>query len=723
VRTAITSDGRGAAASSVTDDIGASAMSSLAGFAVERAPFGITLASARPESFGRFRLVNPAYAAFTGYGIDEFRGMSVKDVLHADDLTAATATLQRLIDGHADAIDVECRLRHRNGSTVWVRQHRSLVRDATGAPSMFLVHTEDVSERKLRESALAEAQRAADAAARESEARYRLLAEHAADMIVRTRADGTRSYVSPASFALLGYEPHEILDTDFMTFLHPDDRERVAREYARFVASGERETQTYRLRRRDGRYIWVEAHWVAARETGGQGAGDGDAVVISVVRDISERKAAEAQIAVMATHDALTGLPNRRVFHDRLAETLAAVAHGGCAAVLSVDVDNFKGINDTLGHAAGDALLRGVAERLLSCVRGSDTVARLGGDEFAVIGAGVRNPEDAVACGRRIVDALSAPFDIDGQRVIATVSVGITMAPLDGVDKDALLNNADVALYRAKSEGRNTYRVFEREMDVRLRAKRALEVELRQALLERAFAVHYQPIVRLDSGDVVAFEALVRWQHPVRGLLAPADFIPVAEETGAIVELGAWVLHEACREAATWPEHVRLSVNLSPVQFRSGTLVDAVAAALRTSGLAATRLDLEITESVLLQENDRTRAALHALRDLGVGISLDDFGTGYSSLGYIRSFPFDRIKIDRSFVGDLVESTESNAIVRAVIGLGRTLGIITVAEGVETAEQLRQLGAEGCTEAQGFFFSKPVPAERLRELIAARDAR
>ncbi|HEX3551411.1 MAG TPA: EAL domain-containing protein [Candidatus Elarobacter sp.] len=713
--TATGTDARGCTTATLADDANVAAIS-LAGFAVESAPFGITLASARPETLGRFLLINPAYARFVGYEADELRALSVQDVLFPEDLPPALETLKRLVDGEVAAIELECRLRHRDGSVVSVRQHRSLVRDAGGAPFAFLVHTQDVTERKREEEAIAAAQRAADAALRESEARYRLLAENAADMIVRTRADRSRAYVSPASRTLLGYEPHEIIDSDFATFLHPEDRERVCGCYERFLGAGGRETHAYRLRRRDGSYVWVEAHWVAALHAGDVPVNP-DGAVVSIVRDISERKAAEAQIALMACHDPLTGLPNRTLFHERLGEALRVVGHGASAAVLSVDVDNFKGVNDTLGHAAGDALLRHVAGRLRACVRGSDTVARLGGDEFAVLNVGVRTVQDAAACGRRIVEALGEPFEIDGQRVVATVSIGITMAPFDGTEQDALLNNADIALYRAKSEGRNTFRMFEREMDVRLRAKRALEVELRQALRDRAFVVHYQPIVRVDSHDVVACEALVRWQHPERGLTAPSEFIAVAEETGVIVELGAWVLRTACEEAASWPPHVRLSVNLSPVQFKSGTLVEIVTSALRASGLGANRLDLEITESVLLGENDRTRATLHALRALGVGISLDDFGTGYSSLGYIRSFPFDRLKIDRSFIADLLDSDESNAIVRAVIGLGRMLGMVTVAEGVETAEQLRSLGAEGCVEAQGFLFSKAVPPDELRALL------
>ena len=690
-----------------TAEADGAALAALAGLAVERAPFGFSLASARPESFGRFRLVNPAYARFIGYDVEALRSLAVEDVLFPEDWETAQTSLRDLLRGEVDAVDVEVRLRHRDGSTIWVRQHRSLVADEQGAPAYFLVHTEDVSARKRTEAAL-----------RESEARYRLFADNAADMIVCTRADATRAYVSPASRTLLGYEPHEIIETDFTEYIHPEDRERTATAYARFIANGGRETHAYRLRRRDGSYVWVEAHWVTAPDPERDAAlGAGECVVISVVRDISERKAAEAEIAALACHDPLTGLPNRTLFEQRLGEALENVRRGGVAAVFSIDVDHFKGVNDTHGHALGDALLRAVAERLTSCVRRTDTVARLGGDEFIVVSAGVRTPQEAAACGQRIVDALSAPYELENQRVIASASVGAAIAPADGTDSDVLLRNADVALYRAKADGRTSFRLFEPEMDRRLRAKRGLESELRRALHEDQFALVYQPIVDLATNAVVRFEALVRWRHPERGVVAPGEFIPLAEETGLIVELGAWVLREACREALTWPDGVGVSVNLSPVQFKSGTLVEIVKDALRESGLSPRRLDVEITEFVPLQDHEETRAVLHALRDLGIGVSLDDFGTGYSSLGYIRSFPFSRIKIDRSFVADVVDGTESGAIVHAVIGLARTLGIATVGEGVETPDQLRHLRADGCTEAQGYLFSAPRPSEAIPSLL------
>ncbi len=675
----------------------------LAGFAFEASPLGISLTSAREESYGRYVLVNRAYCNITGYDAAELLARNDCDVVQADDLAAVGESLDSLSDGSTTATDAEVRLlRRRDGSAIWVRQYRSLIRSDIGEALLFLSHTEDISKRKHEEATAVAARRVVADALRESEARYRLLAEYAADMIVRTRADRTRAYVSPASRTLLGFEPHEIIDCDFATFLHPDDWERVTTEYDRFLSSGGRETHTYRLRHKDGRYVWVEAHWVAA-----------DSGVISVVRDISERKAAEAQIALLACHDPLSGLPNRLLFRERLEKALGRVKRGGTATVVSIDLDNFKGVNDTLGHAAGDALVRAVAERLTACGRKGDTVARLGGDEFAVVLNGLRTADDVAASGRRIVEALGAPYHFDGKRIVISASVGITTAPTDGTDPETLLENADIALYRAKEEGRNTYRLFEREMGMRARAKRTLELALREALIQRAFTVFYQPMISLASNAIVGVEALVRWRHPERGLIAPADFIPIAEETGLIVQLGDWVLREACRQAAPWPPSVRLSVNLSPIQFKRGNLVNTLVEALHESGLAAHRLDLEITESVLLQKDDETLAVLRDIRGLGVGISLDDFGTGCSSLSYIHSFRFDKIKIDRSFVVNLVQSAESSAIVRAVIRIGEALGVTTVAEGVETAEQIRQLRTDGCSEAQGYFFSEPRPGEEI----------
>jgi diguanylate cyclase (GGDEF)-like protein len=437
---------------------------------------------------------------------------------------------------------------------------------------------------------------------------------------------------------------------------------------------------------------------------------------VAIHEDVTERRKAEQRIAHMAHHDALTDLPNRVHFRAAMTEALSNVADGEKVAVLYIDLDHFKDVNDTFGHPIGDVLLRQVSERLRGCVRPSDAVARLGGDEFAVIQTAANQPVSATAMANRIIKELAVSFDLDGHQAIIGASIGISVAPDDGDDADELLKKADIALYRAKEDGRGTYRFFEPEMDARMQRRRALELDLRRALALNQFEVHYQPLLNLKNNEISGFEALVRWRHPERGMVQPNDFIPLAEETGLIGPIGNWVLNQACSDAIRWPEHVKIAVNLSPVQFNK-TLVLDVISALSKSGLAPNRLELEITETVLMQDTDSTIAMLNQLRDLGVRIAMDDFGTGYSSLGYLRKFPFDKIKIDRSFINDMDEKADSIAIVRAVTGLGATLGISTTAEGVETVEQLRRLRLEGCTEAQGFLISKPRPASELADLL------
>ena len=391
--------------------------------------------------------------------------------------------------------------------------------------------------------------------------------------------------------------------------------------------------------------------------------------------------------------------------------------------MLCIDLDHFKEVNDTLGHPAGDELLRAVGGRLKSCVRPGDTIARLGGDEFAVIRPGVARPEDVVTVADRIVSVIGEPYQVDGHEVVVGTSVGIAMAPVDGTTADQLLKNADMALYRAKEDGRRAYRFFEPDMDARLQARRRLEIDLRAALLHGQFELYYQPVVDIARHQVSGFEALIRWNHPQRGLVGPAEFIPLAEEIGLIQLIGDWVLRQACIDAARWPADIRVAVNLSSALFKTRNLVQTVVHTLAASGLHANRLELEVTESVLLLNNESTLSTLHRLQELGVRISMDDFGTGYSSLSYLRSFPFDKIKIDQSFVQEMGKSEDCAAIVRAVAGLASSLGMSTTAEGVETEDQLARLKAAGCEEAQGYLFSRPVPARELSSLIAVLNER
>ena len=474
---------------------------------------------------------------------------------------------------------------------------------------------------------------------------------------------------------------------------------QVLAEQAEFMRRHETGTHYYELN--DGRVI---ASVCNLTSNGGW---------VATFEDVTERRQAEAKIMHMARHDALTDLPNRILFREKMEQ---ALAQGQKLAVLFLDLDRFKTVNDSLGHPVGDALLCAVTKRLQKAVGGADMVARLGGDEFAIVQMGA-DPADASELAARIIEMISDSFEIAGHQVVIGVSVGIAVAPADGRQSDQLLRNADMALYRAKSEGRGTYHFFQAEMDAQMQARHALEHDLRKALTAGEFELYYQPIVELGTGKVTSFEALIRWNHPTRGVVGPGDFISVAEEIGLIVPLGDWVLKQACRDAAAWPAPLSVAVNLSAAQFRNPTLALSVVSALGASGLAANRLELEITETVLLQDERAVLDTLHQVRQLGVRISMDDFGTGYSSLSYLRSFPFDKIKIDRSFIRELGKRDDCIAIIRAVARLGSNLGMVTIAEGVETPEQLEILRGEGCTHAQGYLFSPPRPVSEVPLLL------
>jgi diguanylate cyclase (GGDEF)-like protein len=438
---------------------------------------------------------------------------------------------------------------------------------------------------------------------------------------------------------------------------------------------------------------------------------------VATFEDITERLLAEEKIKHLAHYDALTDLPNRVAFYERTEAILSHLRRSESIAVLSLDLDRFKSVNDTLGHPIGDRLLQAAAERMRSCIRGEDIVARLGGDEFAFVQVPSDHSSDIASLATRLIEVVGSPYDLDGHQVVVGVSIGIAMAPSDGREPDALMKNADLALYRAKADGGGVYRFFEIGMDARMRARRALELDLRKAIVTGEFELYYQPIVDVKTGQITSCEALIRWHHPERGMVAPVEFIAVAEETGLIVPIGEWVLRQACAEAVRWPKQITIAVNLSPAQFKSRNLVPMVISALAKSGLPASRLELEITELVLLQDNEGAFGVLHQLRDLGIKIAMDDFGTGYSSLGYLRSFPFDKIKIDQSFIHDLPMKEESVAIVRAVVGLSSSLRITTTAEGVETKEQLASLTSEGCDEVQGFLFSQPRRAADIARVL------
>jgi diguanylate cyclase (GGDEF)-like protein len=438
---------------------------------------------------------------------------------------------------------------------------------------------------------------------------------------------------------------------------------------------------------------------------------------VATIEDVTERRRSDERVTHLAHYDALTDLPNRALFHEKLKQELACLEPGQQLAVLYIDIDEFKSVNDTLGHLIGDELLKSVAVSLGRCIGKADFVARLGGDEFAIVQTAVKTDADVTDLVTRVFDAIREPFECLGHQVTTDASIGIALAPQHGADLNQILKNADLAMYAAKSAGRRTWRFFEPDMDARVKARRNLEMDLRQGIVDGAFEVHYQPCVSLRDNSITGCEALLRWRHPQRGMISPAEFIPIAEETGLINQLGEWVLTTACAEAATWPDDIKLAVNVSPVQFRSGTLALKVVAALAVSGLAANRLELEITEAVLIRDDDAALAILHQLRSIGVRIALDDFGTGYSSLSYLQRFPFDKIKIDRCFVSDIADPQGSSSIVQAVVNIAAARHMTTTAEGVETEQQRELLRALGCSEMQGYLFSAAKPAADIKPLL------
>src|SRR6266850_769989 len=438
---------------------------------------------------------------------------------------------------------------------------------------------------------------------------------------------------------------------------------------------------------------------------------------VTTLEDISERRRVEQRIMHLAHYDPLTDLPNRALFHEKLKRELDSIEADQQLAVFYIDIDEFKSVNDSLGHLIGDELLKAVAASLSRCAGPGDFVARLGGDEFAIVQTAVKTQDDVTDLVARVFDAIRMPYECLGHQVSTDASIGIALAPQHGVDLEQILKNADLAMYAAKSAGRRTYRFFEPDMDAQVRARRILEMDLRQAIAYGGLEVYYQPCVSIHDNRITGCEALLRWRHSERGMISPAEFIPIAEDTDLIDQIGEWVLATACAEAATWPDDIKLAVNVSPIQFKSGTLALKIVAALAASGLRASRLELEITEAVLIRDDEAALAILHQLRAIGVRIALDDFGTGYSSLSYLQRFPFDKIKIDRCFVNDIAEPDGSSCIVQAVVNIAAARQMTTTAEGVETQQQRELLRALGCAEMQGYLFSPAKPAAEIRQLF------
>jgi diguanylate cyclase (GGDEF)-like protein/PAS domain S-box-containing protein len=556
------------------------------------------------------------------------------------------------------------------------------------------------------------------------EGAYRRVVEGAQDAFVSVNAVGVITRWNPVAEQTFGWSEDEAVGRLITETIVPE-RLRAAHDggMRRYLATGKsaivgnRQMQVTAVKR-DGTEFPIEMSMSADR--------CGGVVTFNAfLRDVSERQTwekaiqvSEARYKLLARHDALTDLPNRILFHERLDKALSesGKTKGGCA-LLYLDLDRFKTVNDTLGHLAGDTLLRQVAQRLKNAVREMDTVVRLGGDEFAIIQVdGASQPASSAALAQRVIEVMAEPFLIGGEQVEVGISIGIALAPQDADEADALVKRADLALYRAKLEGRNTRRFYEIAMDEALEYKRRLEMDLRGALTRGEFEVHYQPIMNAANGSISSVEALVRWRHPLHGLISPAAFIPLAEETGLIIPIGEWVLQTACQAASMWPRDVRIAVNVSAMQFRKGGLPEVVMKALGASGLTAQRLELEITESVLMQDGSTVMDTLHILRDFGVRTALDDFGTGYSSLSYLRRFPFDKLKIDRAFIQD-IGNPSTAAIVNAIVMLGVALGMTITAEGIETEDQLTSMHQHGCNEIQGYLFSRPLQADALIQFM------
>ena len=639
--------------------------------------------------------------------------------VHPDDLAAVWASVASALEWRG-TFTAEFRVVRpvgEGGGHKWIQAFGRVVTDAaSGEPARIVGLHLDVTARREAEEGL-----------RRSEARLRVSEERLA---LDSGDDGLwdwdlatgEAWVSDRWHRMLGHEGDQSradLRT-WKTIIHPADAERSARQMRQHLKGLTPLYECeYRLRKRDGGFLWVLTRGRVVHR-----AADGRALrMVGTQIDITRRKEAEQRIEHMALHDALTGLPNRSLFRTRLSSEIAHAARDeGVFAVLVADLDAFKAVNDSLGHPAGDELLRIISDRLRSVVREGDTVARLGGDEFALILTRLEDAGDASRVALRVINAVGQPVDLDGHLISVGVSIGIAMGPDTGTDVDQLFKNADIALYRAKAAGRSTYRFYEPGMDAAVAERNLLQIDIRDAVARGGFTLHYQPVVDLARDEVSGFEALLRWSHPTRGMISPADFVPIAEDSGIIVPLGDWALRAACATAAGWPGHLRVAVNVSAVQFRQPGLEQSVVRALAASGLPACQLELEITESVLLADAEAVVACLHRLRELGVRIALDDFGTGYSSLSYLRRFPFDKIKIDRSFIREIGDP-DTAAIVRAVAGLGARLGTVVTAEGVETATQLEQVRNEGCTEVQGFLFGRPLPETDVRAFLRDRDLR
>ncbi|HJV51514.1 MAG TPA: EAL domain-containing protein [Noviherbaspirillum sp.] len=654
------------------------------------------------DSNWTMQFISDGCLALTGYTPAEFVANSVisyEELIHPDDRQLLRDTVHAALQRH-ERFNLEYRVVRRDGSIRWVWERGTGIRDVHGAYIALEGYIQDITQRKQAEQALHEAER-----------RYRSIFENAVEGIFQSTPDKGYLAVNPALARIYGYDsPQQMIehlrDLDRQLYVDPQRRAQFLRLMAEQDGVINFESQVCQ---RNGNVIWISENARNVR-------GPDNAVLFfeGTVIDITERKIHEAQIRHQATHDALTGLPNRNLLHDRLQQALAnARRHGQIAAVAFIDLDQFKFINDSLGHQVGDDLLKVVGQRLRSCMRAADTVARQGGDEFVIVLANHKNSESVTDTVRRLIAVVAEPWFARGLELQVTCSVGVSVFPDDGRDAETLLRHADAAMYKAKELGRNTFQYFSAEMNRHATERLELLNSLRYALANDEFVLQYQPKVDLASGRVIGAEALIRWHSAVRGMVSPAAFIPLAEESGLIIAIGEWVLYTACAQNVMWQRAglpaVPISVNLSPRQLARDDIVERVADVLQSTGLEARYLELEITENVVMRDVDKSLATLVRLKELGVQISIDDFGTGYSSLNYLKRFPVDTLKIDRSFVNDIATDAGDAAIVKAVISLAHILNLNVVAEGVETQEQRCFLMENGCDQVQGYYFGRPMP--------------
>jgi diguanylate cyclase (GGDEF)-like protein/PAS domain S-box-containing protein len=660
-----------------------------------------TVGVAQTDLEGRFLFVNDRFCEIIGRSRAALLGVRMQDISGSEARLSNTALFKRLV-ATGEPFSIQKPYIKPDGSSVWVSNYVSVTRDSSGRPQTAVAIVQDITAAKLTETAL-----------RESEDHHRHFVELSPHIPWTADPLGKIVEISERGKIITGVPVEQLVGDGWLSILHPGDRSRLLEVWSETVRSAAPLDTEYRVRLANGDYRWFRARAMPRKDAL-------DRVIrwYGTLEDVHERKLAEQQVAFMAYHDPLTDLANRRLFYQELDQALAGLSPGENLAVHCLDLDRFKGVNDTLGHAAGDTLLRQAADRLRACVPEGGVVARLGGDEFAIIQRYPRGPDDAAALARGIADVLDESYEINDHQAVAGASIGIAFVSSgQGTGAEELVRNADIALYRAKVEGRGTFRFFDDSMSEAVRREQQLRIGLRTALARGELELHYQPTVGIRTGELTCLEALLRWRHPDRGMISPAEFIPLAEETGRIVQIGEWALRTACREAARWPDAVRVAVNLSPVQFRNPGLLQAVAGALEDSGLPAARLELEITESLLLEDDPNNLKILRKLSELGARIAMDDFGSGFSSLAYLLRFPFDKIKIDRSFVVGLPDRMEAEAVIRALVSMSRSLSISVTAEGIETQEQLGALRRLGCDDGQGYLISRPVQSTDVMALI------